>query len=213
MTVKRAGFIKSLSAYAPYPGQGAPEIAMAGKSNVGKSSAINRITRMSKLAKVSSTPGKTRLINLFSINDGEITLVDLPGYGFAKAPADEMQRWGAMIENYFKNSTLLKRVFLLVDIRHSPTSDDKMMVDYLRHYDIPFTVLANKCDKISRAARGNRIPVICRELVVQPWQIIPFSAEKGVGLEEMLAVVEESIRPNQPTSDAVNPDLSQPGKE
>ena len=138
MTIRSAKFVLSLDRLRAFPGQGMPEIAMAGKSNVGKSSMINSLLVNSKLARTSSEPGKTRLINFFQVNE-QFWLVDLPGYGFAKAPKAERDKWGAMIEGYLEGSKHLKRVLHLVDIRHAPTRDDQMMVEYLRHYDIPFT--------------------------------------------------------------------------
>ena len=189
MTVRSAKFILSLDRLRPFPGQGLPEIAMAGKSNVGKSSMINSVLGNSKLARISSAPGKTRLINFFKVND-QFWLVDLPGYGFAKAPKAERDRWAAMIEGYLQGSEHLKRVLHLVDIRHEPTRDDQMMVEYLRHYDSPFTVGATKADKLSKAARGRSIPVICRTLAVQPWEVIPYSSEDGTGRERILELLE-----------------------
>ncbi len=189
MTIRSARFILSLDRLRPFPGQGLPEIAMAGKSNVGKSSMINSVLGNSKLARISSAPGKTRLINFFKVND-QFWLVDLPGYGFAKAPKAERDRWAAMIEGYLQGSEHLKRVLHLVDIRHEPTRDDQMMVEYLRHYDIPFTVVATKADKLSKAARGRSIPVICRTLAVQPWEVIPYSSEDGTGRERILELLE-----------------------
>ena len=189
MTIRSARFILSLDRLRPFPGQGLPEIAMAGKSNVGKSSMINSVLGNSKLARISSAPGKTRLINFFKVND-QFWLVDLPGYGFAKAPKSERDRWAAMIEGYLQGSEHLKRVLHLVDIRHQPTRDDQMMVEYMRHYDIPFTVVATKADKLSKAARGRSIPVICRTLAVQPWEVIPYSSEDGTGREQVLELLE-----------------------
>ena len=189
MTIRSAKFMFSLDKLRPFPGQGLPEIAMAGKSNVGKSSMINSLLGNSKLARISSEPGKTRLVNFYRVND-QFWLVDLPGYGFAKAPKAERERWAAMIEGYLEGSGHLKRVLHLVDIRHAPTREDQMMVDYLRHYDIPFTVVATKADKLSRAARGRSIPVICRTLAVQPWEVIPYSSEDGTGREKILELLE-----------------------
>lgn len=189
MTIRSAKFAHSLDRLRPFPGQGMPEIAMAGKSNVGKSSMINSLLGNSKLARTSSEPGKTRLVNFFQVNE-RFWLVDLPGYGFAKAPKAERDKWGAMIEGYLQGSQHLKRVLHLVDIRHAPTGDDQMMVEYLRHYDIPFTVVATKADKLSKAARGRSIPVICRTLAVQPWEVIPYSSEDGTGREKILELLE-----------------------
>ena len=192
MTIRSAKFAHSLDRLRPFPGQGMPEIAMAGKSNVGKSSMINSLLGNSKLARISSEPGKTRLVNFYRVND-QFWLVDLPGYGFAKAPKAERERWAAMIEGCLEGSGHLKRVLHLVDIRHAPTREDQMMVDYLRHYDIPFTVVATKADKLSRAARGRSIPVICRALAVQPWEVVPYSSEDGTGREKVLDILEKEI--------------------
>ena len=188
MTIKKSKFVTSLAELKPFPGQGLPEIALAGKSNVGKSSLINSLTRNGKLARTSSEPGKTRLVNFYQLNE-DMFLVDLPGYGFAKAPKAERDRWAAMIEGYLERSENLRHMLQLVDIRHTPTQEDQMMTDYLRHYDIPFTVVATKADKLSKAQRGRSIPVICRTLVVQPWEIITSSSEDGTGRDALLALI------------------------
>ena len=192
MTICSAKFSHSLDRLRPFPGQGLPEVAMAGKSNVGKSSMINSLLGNSKLARISSEPGKTRLVNFYRVNE-QFWLVDLPGYGFAKAPKAERERWAAMIEGYLEGSQHLRRVLHLVDIRHAPTQEDQMMVEYLRHYDIPFTVVATKADKLSKAARGRSIPVICRTLAVQPWEVIPYSSEDGTGREKVLELLKSEI--------------------
>ena len=189
MVIKKAQFLTSLDAFRDYPGIGRPEIAMVGKSNVGKSSMINKLTNNGKLARTSAEPGKTRLINLFNLND-EIVLVDLPGYGFARVSRGEKQRWAGMIEGYLAQSKNLKRVLMLVDMRHQPTNDDIDMVNSLRHYGIPFTVAATKADKLSRAEKSRSIPVICRTLAVQPWEIIPFSSEDGTGRDKLLELLD-----------------------
>lgn len=196
MTIKKSKFVQSLSTFKDSPDQGLPEIAMVGKSNVGKSSLINNLTRNAKLARTSSEPGKTRLVNLYLINES-FFLVDLPGYGFAKAPKHEKEKWAEMIEGYLRNSRNLKRVFQLVDIRHAPTQDDQMMVDYLRHYDIPFTVIATKADKLSKAQRARSIPVICRTLQVQPWEVLVHSAKDSTGRDDVLELIETEIAPRQ----------------
>lgn len=194
MIIRRANFITSLDSLRDYPGRGLPEVAMVGKSNVGKSSMINRITNNGKLARISSEPGKTRLINLFNLND-QIILVDLPGYGFAKVSRDEKNRWAGMIEGYLSKSDTLKKVLMLVDMRHQPTADDVTMIEYLRHYEIPFQIIATKADKLSRAERGRSMPVICRTLAVQPWQVIPFSSQDGTGRDQVLDLFEELLPP------------------
>lgn len=190
MQVKRADFITSMKDYGDYATRGCPEVAFAGKSNVGKSSMINRLTNRSKLARTSATPGKTRLINVFQINQ-EINFIDLPGYGFAKVSKAEKESWGRMMQNYFATTQDLCHVFHLVDIRHEPTGEDREMNLFLRQAGIPFTVIATKADKISRGARMKHLAPICRALAVQPWQVIPFSSEDGSGREKILAKIEE----------------------
>ena len=190
MQVKRADFITSMKDYGDYATRGCPEVAFAGKSNVGKSSMINKLTNRGKLARTSATPGKTRLINVFQINQ-EINFIDLPGYGFAKVSKAEKESWGKMMQNYFATTEDLCHVFHLVDIRHEPTSEDRERNLFLRQAGIPFTVIATRADKISRGARMKHIAPICRVLAVQPWQVIPFSSEDGTGREEILARIEE----------------------
>ena len=192
MTIKKAKFLLSQSAFGHFPQQGMPEIAMVGKSNVGKSSLINSLPRNSKLARTSSEPGKTRLINYYLINDAFL-LVDLPGYGFARAPKGEQEKWAQMIEGYLVGSESLRHVFHLVDIRHAPTQEDQLMTQYLRHYEIPFTVIATKADKLSKAQRSRAIPVICRNLVVQPWEILVYSSEDLTGREVLLEKLDNLI--------------------
>lgn len=193
MTIKTAEFVVSLDQLRPFPGQGLAEVAMAGKSNVGKSSMINSLTRNGKLARTSSEPGKTRLINFYRIN-GEFFLADLPGYGFAKVAKAEKEKWGRMIEGYLEESENLRHVLQLIDIRHEPTQDDRLMVNYLRQIGIPFTVVATKADKLSKAQRGRAIPAICRALAVQPWEVFQYSAEDGTGRDALLEHLEKLIR-------------------
>ena len=194
MIIKKAKFQTSLAEFKDFPGQGLPEIAFAGKSNVGKSSLINALTHNSKLARTSSEPGKTRLVNFFLLNDS-FYLVDLPGYGFARASKQEKEKWSGMIEGYLRKSENLRHVVQLVDIRHTPTEEDQMMTNYLRHYEIPFTVVATKADKLSKAQRSRSIPVICRTLVVQPWEIIACSSEDGTGLEALTNAMGRIVEP------------------
>ena len=194
MIIKKAKFQTSLAEFKDFPGQGLTEIAFAGKSNVGKSSLINALTHNSKLARTSSEPGKTRLVNFFLLNDS-FYLVDLPGYGFARASKQEKEKWSGMIEGYLQKSENLRHVVQLVDIRHAPTEEDQMMTNYLRHYEIPFTVVATKADKLSKAQRSRSIPVICRTLVVQPWEIIACSSEDGTGLEALTNAMGRIVEP------------------
>lgn len=188
MEIKQAVFLTSMDRYRDYPGIGLPEVAVAGKSNVGKSSMINCLCRRNKLAKTSSTPGKTRLLNVYDIN-GTLRLIDLPGYGFAKVPKTEKLKWIQMLEGYFSDSATLRHILHLVDIRHEPTQDDQDMHTFLRSFGMPFTVVATKTDKISRGARMRHIAAICRTLQVQPWEVIPWSSEDGTGRESVLEIL------------------------
>ena len=191
MEIKTAEFVTSMSVYKP-PEAPLPQIAVAGKSNVGKSSLINCLCRRKALAKTSATPGKTRLINLFLLN-GSFHLVDLPGYGFAKVDRQEKQRWGGMMEGYFRQTDRLRLTLHLVDIRHEPTRDDLQMNAFLRQTGRPFLVVATKADKISRGARMKHLAPICRQLQVQPWQVICVSSETGDGREKLLEAVAEAL--------------------
>ena len=193
MEIKTAEFVTSMAEYGSFPGKGLPQIAVAGKSNVGKSTLINRLCRRNKLARTSATPGKTRLLNIFNIN-GSFHLVDLPGYGFAKVDKQEKLRWGKMMQDYFQQAEELRHVLCLVDIRHEPTEDDRTMNSFLREMEIPFTVVATKADKISRGARNKYLAPICRALLVQPWEIICFSGEDGTGRDDLLRLMEQVVR-------------------
>lgn len=203
MEIKSASFVTSLAEYREEPPVTLPQLAVVGKSNVGKSSLINALCGRKKLCKTSSTPGKTRLINIFLINE-DFHLVDLPGYGFAKVDKAEKKRWGVMMERYFQESSLLRHVLQLVDIRHEPTQDDVTMNRYLRQMGIPFTVVATKADKISRGARMKQLAPICRALLVQPWELIAFSSEDGTGREELLERVETLMRPGETRDQTLN---------
>lgn len=203
MIVKRADFVKSMKEYGEYPGKGMPEVAFAGRSNVGKSSMINCLTRRPGLARTSRTPGRTRLINVFCL-DERICLIDLPGYGYAKVSREERYSWGTMMEQYFSRTETLKHVFHLVDIRHEPTQEDRQMNEYLRANGIPFTVVATKSDKISRGARLKYIAPICRALLVQPWQVIAFSSEDKTGRDAVLARMEEVCFPKEIPQESAN---------
>ena len=152
MNFQNVEFLISAASKENFPTKRLPEIAFAGKSNVGKSSLINALMNRKALARTSAQPGKTQTINFYNINK-ELYYVDLPGYGYAKVSQTEKEKWGKMIENYLHKSKMLKCVFLLVDIRHEPSAEDKEMGMFLRQAGIPFTVVATKADKISRGAR------------------------------------------------------------
>ena len=147
--IKNSEFITSAVKKEQYPETGLPEIAFVGRSNVGKSSIINALTNRRKLAKVSQTPGKTKLINFFTINNDEFYLVDLPGYGYAKVSKSEKASWGNIIETYLSGRSELKRVVLLVDSRHKPTADDIQMHEWIKFYGYDEVIIATKSDKLS----------------------------------------------------------------
>lgn len=193
MEIKSAQFVTSLPCYGEFPGRGLPQIAVAGRSNVGKSSLINSLCRAKNLAKTSSTPGKTRLINIFLINNS-FHLIDLPGYGYARVSKKEQQSWGRMMEEYFQQADPLKLVLHLVDIRHAPSEGDRQMNAFLYGHGLPFAVAATKADKLSRAQRGKQLPVLARDLAVQPWEIIQYSSQTGEGRERLLTRMEEGLK-------------------
>jgi len=195
MQIKNAEFITSMASFGPYNGHGLKQIAVCGKSNVGKSSLINKFTNRSKLARTSATPGKTRLINVFRVEGtaASFDLIDLPGYGFAKVDKAEKERWGRMMQDYFEQSEELIHCLCLVDIRHDPTQDDINMASFLRQMGIPYTVVATKSDKISRGARQKQLAPICRGMLVQPWEVICFSSENGDGRDALLTRLEEIL--------------------
>ncbi len=188
--IKQAKFVTSVADTSKMPDYGVPEIAIAGKSNVGKSSFINFMVNQNKLAKTSQEPGRTRLLNYFEINNGEYYFVDLPGYGYAKVNKQEKQKWGGLIENYLRTSNRLINVFVLVDMRHEPTDDDKMLINYLYSYNIPFTIIATKADKLSRAQQQKCLSVIATALCVGTKDILVTSASAKTGKEGVLTRIE-----------------------
>ncbi|MDR3085345.1 MAG: ribosome biogenesis GTP-binding protein YihA/YsxC [Christensenellaceae bacterium] len=184
--IKTARFITSLTGNQGFEGQGLPQIAVAGKSNVGKSSLINCLCGNHKLARISQEPGKTRLVNVFLLNDRS-HLIDLPGYGFARVSRGMQEDWGRMMNEFLNGSPHLKLMLHLVDIRHEPGEHDQLMAKWIRAANLPFVVVATKADKLSKAQRQRAIFAIARTLGVQPWEIQPFSAQTREGKEELLA--------------------------
>ena len=154
------------------------------------------LANINRLAKTSSTPGRTRLLNFFDINDGELTLVDLPGYGFAKVNDSEKEKWSNLIEGYFAKTQNLINVFVLVDVRHEPTALDKQMVAYLHHYNIPFTLIATKGDKLSKAQIQKQKSVIAKTFAVTPANIYVTSALSKSGVDSVLERIENIITAN-----------------
>ncbi|MGN0795638.1 MAG: ribosome biogenesis GTP-binding protein YihA/YsxC [Christensenellales bacterium] len=183
--IKQAKFILSVADKKNIPDYNVPEIAIAGKSNVGKSSLINYLTNQKKLAKTSSEPGRTRLLNYFQINNGEYYFVDLPGYGFAKVSKTEKAKWGDLIETYLSASPNLKNVFVLLDIRHEPTQDDLTMIDYLYKTSTPFTLIATKADKLSKQQTRKALMTISSVTGVGVDNIIVTSVQARVGKDEI----------------------------
>ena len=170
-----------------YPESGPMEIAFAGRSNVGKSSLLNLITGRRKLARISSSPGKTRTINFYSINDDCFRIVDLPGYGYAKVSKAETQKWGQMIEEYLIERPNLVKVIQLVDIRHKPTKQDVQMYDFLKYYGLDGIVVATKADKISNNERGKSLKLIRQTLGMHGSdEIYPVSALNKTGHEPLI---------------------------
>ena len=171
-----------------------PEFAFAGKSNVGKSSLINGLMNRKALARTSSQPGKTQTINFYNIN-GELYYVDLPGYGYAKVPLAEKQKWGKMIENYLHRSKMLKCVFLLVDIRHEPSANDRMMYDWIVYNGYEPVIIATKLDKLKRSQVAKHLKEIRTELHMdREVPMFPFSAVSKQGRDEIWDLMEELLR-------------------
>lgn len=190
MIIKNVEFVKS--AKEKDQTFGMPEVAFVGRSNVGKSSLINYITN-NKIAKVSSTPGRTRLINYFKVNGGQFMLVDLPGYGFAKGNKTEVNDWSQMMEGYFANNENLKQALLLLDIRHDPSIDDLKMQHYLMFYNIPYTIIATKCDKLSKSQVQNQKFRLASKLKVGVDNIICESSTNRTGAEQILSRLDQFI--------------------
>ena len=190
MKIKDANFVTSVASANNFLKTDKPIIAIAGKSNVGKSSLINMLANRKKLAKTSVTPGRTRLINFFDF--GEFMLADLPGYGFAKVSKDEKKKWGDLLEKFLATQKI-SLLLSLVDIRHQPTEDDKMMIKYLYHYQIPFVLIATKADKLPKTKIKPRIKEISFALGVGIDDITPSSAQTGYGKENILDIIEKVI--------------------
>ena len=178
-----------------------PEVAFAGKSNVGKSSLINALMNRKSLARTSAQPGKTQTINFYNINDA-MYLVDLPGYGYAKVSEAEKEKWGKMIERYLQTSKQLKAVFLLIDIRHDPSANDRQMYEWMVYQGYAPIIIATKLDKIKRSQIQKQVKAIRVGLNVEPGTIIiPFSAETKQGRDEIWELVDSFVLPQEEVSD------------
>ena len=192
MEIKQAVFVTSIGQLSQMKDFGKPEIAIAGKSNVGKSSFINFIANNKSLAKTSSTPGRTRLINYFELNKS-FMLVDLPGYGFAKVGGEDKDSWDKLIGSYLTTSLELAGVALLVDIRHDPSPLDLHMAGYLEHYGKPYFIIATKSDKLSRAQMNKQLDTISKAFNKDKSEIVPTSSLNKTGKELVLEKIETLI--------------------
>ena len=193
MKVTKTEFIISAVKPVQYPDTPFPEFALAGRSNVGKSSFINKTLNRKALARISSKPGKTQLLNFFNIND-LLYFVDVPGYGYAKVSKTERAAWGKMIETYITTREQLQAVILLVDLRHAPSKDDILMYDFLKHHHIPAIIVATKADKIKRSQLQKHIKVVREALQINRGDdFIVFSSETGQGKEEAWAAIESFL--------------------
>jgi GTP-binding protein len=195
MKVTSTEFLKSATEPSQYPEESIPEIAFAGRSNVGKSSLINSLLNRKRLARTSTVPGKTRLINFFKIND-RLCFVDLPGYGYAKVPLSVKKTWGPMVERYLKERKNLRLVILILDIRREPSGDDLALVDWLQHYNVNFLYVLTKMDKLSK----NQVTVRCRKIMehLKPTHdesVILFSSKTGYGKDNVWKkIIEATMR-------------------
>ncbi|MBQ6273178.1 MAG: YihA family ribosome biogenesis GTP-binding protein [Oscillospiraceae bacterium] len=189
LNVNKADFVKSAASPAQFIRSSVPAVAFAGKSNVGKSSVINRLLNRKNFARVGAQPGKTVHVNYFLI-DGKLYLVDLPGYGFAKVSQAEKERWGKLMEDFFAAPGLMDLGVMIVDARHKPTADDVTMADWFKSADCRLVVVANKLDKLKKSEIEPNLALIRQTLALpESVPVIPFSAEKGQGREQLLAEI------------------------
>ena len=205
LVIKNATFITSAATASQFITPDKPMIAVCGKSNVGKSSFINMLANRKKLAKTSSEPGRTRLVNYFDF--GEFILADLPGYGFARVSKGEKEKWAKTLDQFFKDKGNISHVFMLVDSRHDPTADDVQMIEYLHYHTIPFTVTLTKADKLSRMKLKEHIKAIAADLYLTPGNMLATSAETGYGKNDVLAKIKSVIEV------ALDPDLVEDEEE
>lgn len=191
MNVTKAELIITAGMASQFPEHDLPEIAFAGKSNVGKSSLLNAMLNRRALARTSSQPGKTQTINFYGVQDSLI-FVDLPGYGYAKVSKTDRERWGKLIEGYLEKRPQLQKIILLIDIRHEVGKNDKMMYDWIKHYHNEVVVVATKADKIKRSQLQKQLAVIRRGLgLTAEDQLVAFSAETKQGKEELWEIIEK----------------------
>ncbi len=199
MNFNKAEFFTSYGSFKQIPPSERTEIAFSGRSNVGKSSLINKIFNRKSLARVSAVPGKTATINFYSLEN--VYFVDLPGYGYAKVAKSEKERWAGLIEGYLGDDRELALVFQLVDFRHPPTADDILMINFLIDNEIPFVVVLTKADKLSKNQRAERRAALMNELpCAEDITIVEFSAQTGEGADEIRGIIEE-LAADEPDED------------
>lgn len=197
MVIKSVNLETVIGVTSQIPDNPYAEVAFAGKSNVGKSSMINALLNRKSLARTSAQPGKTQTINFYNIND-LMYLVDLPGYGYANAAVEVKAKWGKMIENYLHTSKQLKAVFLLIDIRHAPSANDKMMYEWMVYQGFKPIIIATKLDKIKRSQIQKNVKIIKEGLKVEPGTIvIPFSAQTKQGRDEIWELIDGLVLPQE----------------
>ncbi|MGN1030947.1 MAG: ribosome biogenesis GTP-binding protein YihA/YsxC [Butyricicoccaceae bacterium] len=197
MNLHKAEFVRSAVKSADFPQDSLPQIVFAGKSNVGKSSTINKLLNRKNFARVGNEPGKTIHINFFLI-DEQAYLVDLPGYGYAKVSKRERDRWGALMDLYFAQPDMITLGIQIVDIRHKPTADDVTMAHWFLETGMPFLVIANKLDKIKKSAVEGSIALIRETLMLrEDVPVIPFSAAKGNGRDEVIDLIQRHVEERQ----------------
>ena len=171
-----------------YPPEGVAEIAFAGRSNVGKSSLLNLLTGRKKLARVSGSPGKTRTINFYRVNDA-FRIVDLPGYGFAKRPKEDKKRWSALTQSYFEDNSALKLILQLVDSRVGFTVDDNAMLEWMNYYEVPYIIICTKCDKLTKTELSECAGKIVQNPLLRPeTPVVLYSSKEGMGKREVLGM-------------------------
>lgn len=194
MNYNNAIFEKSFGTAEQLEASDLPEICFCGRSNVGKSSLINRVLGRKSIARVSSKPGKTVTVNFYRV--GDFRLVDLPGYSYAKVPFSEKSRWAELMEGYFQSGRNIKMAFQLIDMRHPATEFDISMLDFMSQMGIPYTVILTKSDKLNKTETENRLSLIREELgnFAENTEIIPFSAQNNDGVESLRAVIENSLK-------------------
>ena len=191
INVQKAEFILSAASPKDFRRDALPQVAFAGRSNVGKSSVINRLLNRKNFARVGAAPGKTTQINYFKI-DNAFYLVDLPGYGYAKVSKEERERWGRLMESYFQEPGLISLGILIVDARHKPSADDVTMCDWFKEAGCPMLVVANKVDKLKKREVEPNLEIIRQTLELPPdTPLVPFSAEKGDGKTEVLSLLSQ----------------------